>query len=207
MSISRDKGNVNDVACIELLKELGLWKVVAKHGGLDANLSELGLSHEEKRLVCSVARSCLHKLETGSRIVLVDEAMDDLDDDAAEKAARKVMSVAFDDCTVFTVSQRRESLKHCNVILKIEDGQVTTATQKPRPDVRPVPPTEPNFGQPPPDLESRPAMKELMAFITNGERLAREQIEAQRRNPQPKPRDVTLEEGVIKGVGSNYIFR
>lgn len=171
MSVSPDEGNVHDIAPIELLKELGLWGLVALHGGLDAKMADLGLSQGQKQLMC-IARACLHKLSTGSRLVLMDNVTSGLDSEA-EEAARNAMAVAFDDCTVFMVSHVPEHLENCNYMLRFKDGVMRMRSQEPR--FKPPPPQLPDsFIHP--NLEHRPELDDLMALILSGERLAKQQI-------------------------------
>lgn len=129
MHESKDSGNAHPIAVKSVLDSLGIWRIVEENGGLDAQMSELKLSHGEKHLMC-IARACLHKLATGSRIVVMDEASSNLDPDI-EKTAHKVMRTCFEDCTVLSVVHRQQTLQECNMIFKFKDGKMSVRTQEP----------------------------------------------------------------------------
>lgn len=117
-----EEGNVNEVGVIELLEELGLWQLVRQFGGLDAKLSDLGLSQGQKQLIC-VIRACLHKLSSGSRLVIMDESTSELDADMVE-TVKDAMNVAFWDCTVITVAHRPEALDDVDMIMHMDEGRI-----------------------------------------------------------------------------------
>lgn len=125
MSVSPYKGNVNEAAVFNILDGLGLLRLVAKKG-LDAKMSELKLSHGQKQLM-SIARACLHKLATSSRLVIMDEPTSNLDA-VSEEMAQHVMDIAFWDCTVIVVAHRTETLADANIMIKMKDGKIAKQT-------------------------------------------------------------------------------
>lgn len=126
MNVSRDEGNVIEAAVESILDHLGLWELVQSFGGLDTKMSVLGLSEGQKQLM-SIARACLHKLSTSSRLVFMDEPTSSLDN-ASEQAAQSVMDIAFWDCTVVVVAHRDEAVADANMIVYMEDGKVVRKT-------------------------------------------------------------------------------
>ncbi|KAM3547048.1 hypothetical protein ARSEF1564_000089 [Beauveria bassiana] len=111
-----------DEDIVAALDRVGLWAHLQRHGGLDADITDARLSHGQRQLLF-LARAVLHHQELRTRIVLVDEATSALDPQA-EADAQALMAEAFADCTVLTISHRREGLDFVERVLEVDAGQL-----------------------------------------------------------------------------------
>lgn len=68
----------DDAALTEILKSVGLWDHISRHGGLHEPLTKRGLSAGQRQLL-SLARALIHHENTGSKIVIMDEATSNMD--------------------------------------------------------------------------------------------------------------------------------
>ena len=69
---------VNDQEVWSVLELVRLKDHIAKHGGLEAELSEVHFSSGQRQLLI-VARAILHQRRTGGKLILVDEATSNMD--------------------------------------------------------------------------------------------------------------------------------
>ncbi len=113
---------VSDAPLIDVLRRVGLWDFILLHGGLDAPMSDMNLSHGQKQLLY-LARAVLRKEKTGARIVLVDEATSNLDLDT-DGTMQRVMGQAFAGCTVLVVSHRPHAIEGADFILEMDNGRI-----------------------------------------------------------------------------------
>ncbi|PMB71894.1 Canalicular multispecific organic anion transporter 2 [Beauveria bassiana] len=111
-----------DEDIVAALDRVGLWAHLQRHGGLDADITDARLSHGQRQLLF-LARAVLHHQALRTRIVLVDEATSALDPQA-EADAQALMAEAFADCTVLTISHRREGLDFVERVLEVDAGQL-----------------------------------------------------------------------------------
>lgn len=74
------------------------------------------------QLLC-IARAILRQQLTGSKIVLVDEAMSKLDMDE-DLRLQGVMADAFSECTVITISHRLHAMHASDMVLRMEEGKI-----------------------------------------------------------------------------------
>lgn len=131
---SDEERQTSDIAVAEMLWRLGLWATVAEKGGLDAKMSKLGLSQGQKQLM-GIVRCILRREATGRRLLLVDEATSNLDEEM-EKTVHLLIREKFKNCTIFIVSHRKEMLKGCNLIAEMHDGKLVQLTVQPVADTR-----------------------------------------------------------------------
>ncbi|EQL02449.1 ABC transporter, transmembrane domain, type 1 [Ophiocordyceps sinensis CO18] len=124
----RPASAIEDDAMEEALVRVGLWKHMASCGGLDAELAAVGLSHGQRQLLC-LARAMVHNAATGSKVVLVDEATSNLDDET-EARVQAVLSEAFAGCTMLVVAHRLETIRGADVVLELKDGLLVAVTNK-----------------------------------------------------------------------------
>lgn len=124
----RPASAIEDDAMEEALVRVGLWKHMASCGGLDAELAAVGLSHGQRQLLC-LARAMVHNAATGSKVVLVDEATSNLDDET-EARVQAVLSEAFAGCTMLVVAHRLETIRGADVVLELKDGLLVAVTNE-----------------------------------------------------------------------------
>lgn len=118
----KEEARKKNIELRELLISLGIWSHVNNKGGLDAMLSAVGYSHGEMQLFC-LARGILRCRETGSRLVLIDEATSSVAHER-EKAAQNVMKEYFSDCTVLVIGHRKSSIRGVNYTVELAGGQI-----------------------------------------------------------------------------------
>lgn len=111
-----------DIKLEELLTRLGLWSQLSDKGGLDAMLDDIGYSHGEMQLFC-LARGIMRHKDTGSKVVLIDEATSSVEEER-EKIAQELMRESFRDCTVLVVGHRQSSITGVDVTAELAKGEV-----------------------------------------------------------------------------------
>jgi ABC-type multidrug transport system fused ATPase/permease subunit len=113
---------ITDEAIIEALQKVGLSEQISTKGGLGAAMDEVSLSAGQKQLF-SLARAILHQRQTGSKVVLVDEATSSIDHES-DAQVQAVMGEVFGECTVVAIAHRVETIQGADVILEVENGRV-----------------------------------------------------------------------------------
>lgn len=117
-----DESRTRDGELQELLSRLDIWSHVEEHGGLGANIEDVGYSKGEMQLFC-IARAALRCQDTGSKVVLMDEATSSVET-GREKATQEIMKQYFKDCTLFVIGHRESSLRGVDVAVEVSHGQV-----------------------------------------------------------------------------------
>ena len=117
-----EKRAERDEYLITVLTELDLWHQLVQKGGLDAMLPDVGYSRGEMQLF-SIARAILRRRETGSNLVLMDEATSNLDA-LRESDAQQAMHAEFQDCTVITVEHRQETTEGVDFMIAMNGGRM-----------------------------------------------------------------------------------
>ncbi|KAJ3495547.1 hypothetical protein NLG97_g3313 [Lecanicillium saksenae] len=120
-----DKVAKKDLELEQLLQSLHIWTPLTKKRGLHSILDDVGYSKGQLQMLC-IARAILRHRETGSKIVLLDEATSSIDA-STEEIVQRVMSENFSGCTVLTVGHRQSNLQHVNGIVRLHRGAVVTA--------------------------------------------------------------------------------
>ncbi|KAM3557228.1 hypothetical protein ARSEF4850_005179 [Beauveria asiatica] len=69
--------------------------------------------------------NAVRRRETGSGLVLIDEATSSLDA-LRDQETRGVLEEAFDDCTVLTIAHRQETIRRVDFTVALDDGEMTT---------------------------------------------------------------------------------
>jgi len=111
---------VSDETIIAALQRVDLWDLISRRGGLDANISELGLSHGQKQVFC-LARAILRKAD--AKLLILDEATSSVDKHTDE-LMRRVIEDEFSSHTVISVAHRLSSLLSCNRVVVMDDGKI-----------------------------------------------------------------------------------
>lgn len=111
---------VSDTAIIAALEKVDLWDLIARRGGLNTPISDLGLSQGQKQLFC-LARAILRK-QTSSLLIL-DEATSSVDKHTDE-LMRKIIEEEFASHTVISVGHRLSSLIDCDRVVVMDEGKI-----------------------------------------------------------------------------------
>ncbi|KAJ6779421.1 hypothetical protein PWT90_03877 [Aphanocladium album] len=113
-----------DIRLQELLIRLGIWAPlnVNDKGRLNAILDDVGYSHGQMQLFC-LARGILRSQDTGSKLVLIDEATSSVEDEM-ERTAQMVMGEYFADCTVLVIGHRKSSIRGVDFTVELSKGEV-----------------------------------------------------------------------------------
>ncbi|KAK5996562.1 ABC multidrug transporter B [Cladobotryum mycophilum] len=119
---------ISEEAMTGALDHVGLLTHISTRGGLDAELASMGLSQGQKQLLC-LARAVLHNASSGSRVVLIDEATSNMDNETDAKM-QAVMSKAFAGCTVLVVAHRLETIQDADVVLELDAGRLVKMTDR-----------------------------------------------------------------------------
>ncbi|KAJ3492948.1 hypothetical protein NLG97_g5041 [Lecanicillium saksenae] len=104
------------------LSRLDLWAKVSAKGGLDAMLKDVGFSKGEIQLL-AIARAIARRHETGSSLILIDEATSNLDAER-DVATQEIMREAFRGCTVISIAHRSEARQNIDCSVEMDDGRV-----------------------------------------------------------------------------------
>ncbi|KAJ3494698.1 hypothetical protein NLG97_g3915 [Lecanicillium saksenae] len=111
-----------DNEIIGTLEHVGIWDQVSRNGGLEADITKVGLSHGQKQLLF-LTRAMLHQQTMETKIILVDEATSDLDADTDERV-QELMAEAFADCTVITIAHQRDYSASIDLAIELDSGHV-----------------------------------------------------------------------------------
>lgn len=112
---------VNDDMLIGILRRVGIWSLIEKHGGLDADMFVIKLSYGQKQMF-QLARAILHKQTMRTKIVLIDEATSAVDSETDDRMQQVIREV-FDDCTMLMVSHRPSVFTKADLILTLKRGE------------------------------------------------------------------------------------
>ncbi|KAJ6781210.1 hypothetical protein PWT90_10566 [Aphanocladium album] len=118
---SRPGNYPTDDTLAGILRRVGLWDHVVRHGGLNADMKDMKFSVGQKQLF-QLARAILHKQITRSNIVLMDEGTASMDAET-EQRVYSLMNEAFAGCTKIIISHREAVLAHANLVLNLADGR------------------------------------------------------------------------------------
>lgn len=120
----------DDKELIEVLTKVGLWTHISNRGGLDEAITKMTLSAGQRQLM-SLARAIVHHRQTGSKIIVMDEATSNMDYHT-DTTMHEVMETAFADCTRIVVTHRNTVLSRCNLLARMEDGKLASLEKQSR---------------------------------------------------------------------------
>lgn len=123
MNISGKNSTITDEEITDALDKVGLRALVDRQGGLDAQLCKVGLSHGQLQLL-SIARAMLRGKETGSKVVLMDEATSNVDLETDAKIQR-VVRESFAGCTILMIAHRLETVRDADMFVELVHGKAT----------------------------------------------------------------------------------
>lgn len=104
-----------------ILRRVGLWDHVLRHGGLDVDMRAMKFSVGQKQLF-QLARAILHRQVTRSKLVLIDEGTASMDEET-ETRMFTVIREAFAGCTKMIISHRDSVLAGADLVLSLDDGK------------------------------------------------------------------------------------
>ncbi|OAA80140.1 ABC multidrug transporter [Akanthomyces lecanii RCEF 1005] len=113
-----------DAGLVGILQSFNLWTQIVQQGGLNAMLADTGYSKGELQLF-SIARAIVRHRETGSSLVLIDEATSNLDA-LRDQETQEIMREEFSDCTVLTIAHREETIRRVDFTVALDDGEMTS---------------------------------------------------------------------------------
>lgn len=121
-----EEAKQKDAELERLLKDMKIWQPLADKGGLGAMLENVGYSKGQLQLL-AIARAILRQRDTGSKVILVDEATSSVDA-RTEKTIQKIMRDHFSNCTVLTIAHRRSSLQNVDKVINLHRGSVVDSS-------------------------------------------------------------------------------
>ncbi|CEJ91185.1 hypothetical protein VHEMI06915 [[Torrubiella] hemipterigena] len=107
-----------DEAIFTALEKVGLLELINERGGINAELSDLGLSQGQLQLF-AVARALLRP----SKLVVVDEMTSSVDQNTEERIL-KLVKTEFQESTVIAVAHRLQTIADFDMIVVMDKGQV-----------------------------------------------------------------------------------
>ncbi|KAJ5957023.1 hypothetical protein N7501_011302 [Penicillium viridicatum] len=112
------------------LERVGLWETVSKRGGLDGELTDVGLSGGQKQLF-SLARALLavQSIKAEGGIVLLDEPTSSVDGET-EVDIQRIVREEFAKHTIVLVSHRLDAAMDADIVVVMEGGMVTEVRRK-----------------------------------------------------------------------------
>lgn len=112
------------------LERVGLWETVCKRGGLDDELTDVGLSGGQKQLF-SLAQALLavQNKRAGGGIVLLDEPTSSVDG-GTEVDMQKIVREEFARHTIVLVSHRLDAARDADIVVLMESGRVAEVRRK-----------------------------------------------------------------------------
>lgn len=106
----------------QLLERLGLWSQLSDKGGLSTMLSDAAYSHGEMQLLC-VARAVLRYQDTGSKVLLMDEATGSVTPER-EQIAQQIMREYFAACTIIVIGHQKSNLRDVECTVELASGRI-----------------------------------------------------------------------------------
>lgn len=107
-----------DEAIFTALEKVGLLELINERDGIDAEMSDLGLSQGQMQLF-AVARALLRP----SKVVVVDEMTSSVDQNTEERILNLVKT-EFQDSTVIAVAHRLQTIADFDMIVVMDKGRV-----------------------------------------------------------------------------------
>lgn len=110
------------LSVMRMLKAVGLLDHVEARGGIHQPVELMEFSAGQRQLL-GLARAMLHQEKNNTKIVLMDEAISNVDDDTAKKM-QQVMYKAFQNCTMLVVAHKSIPKSDCDKEVEFEDGRL-----------------------------------------------------------------------------------
>lgn len=113
----------SDDRIISCLKKVELWDKISAKGDLNTDISDLGLSHGQKQLLC-LARALVR--QDISAVLILDEAMSAVDQETEELMV-KILEEEFANHTVLSVVHRLNTVRKYDQVMVLDGGKVVEA--------------------------------------------------------------------------------
>lgn len=111
-----------DQTLIEALTRIGLWAKILAGGGLEAELDDLNLSKGQIQLL-AIARAMVRRDYLLPKIVLIDEATSNIDNDT-DRNLQALFAEVFKHSTVIMISHRLYAFDKMHKVLMLDEGQI-----------------------------------------------------------------------------------
>ncbi|KAK3181197.1 hypothetical protein K4F52_007472 [Lecanicillium sp. MT-2017a] len=111
-----------DQTLIEALTRVGLWAKILAGGGLEAELDDLNLSKGQIQLL-AIARAMVRRDYLLPKIVLIDEATSNIDNDT-DRNLQALFAEVFKHSTVIMISHRLYAFDKMHKVLMLDEGQI-----------------------------------------------------------------------------------
>lgn len=108
----------SDNSIIKALECVGLWSLLEERGGLDAEITNAGLSKGQQQLL-ALSRAMLRK----GKILLLDEPTSNVDSET-DATMQRILKEEFKNCTVLTVAHRLDSIMGCDAVAVVDAGRL-----------------------------------------------------------------------------------
>lgn len=110
------------LSVMRMLKAVGLLDHVEARGGIHQPVELMEFSAGQRQLL-GLARAMLHHEKNNTKIVLMDEAISNVDEDTAKKI-QQVMCKVFKNCTMLVVAHKSILKSDCDKEVEFEDGKL-----------------------------------------------------------------------------------
>jgi ATP-binding cassette subfamily C (CFTR/MRP) protein 1 len=118
------EGRTKSINQIETtLQKAGLWDLVERQGGLDAEMTPDSLSHGEQQLLV-LGRAILHKQASSGRCILILDEATSNSDISSEMVVRTLVQEEFKYDTVISVAHRLDILKDMDRVILLDKGKI-----------------------------------------------------------------------------------
>lgn len=122
-TLDTSAGKPSDKDLIDELSRACVWESINSRGyDLDTPLKDIKLSTGQLQLL-AVARAMLRCRLNRAKVILIDEAISNVDDETA-KRVQDAMKDAFKGCTVVTIAHRLDTVEDCGLVVEMEGGRI-----------------------------------------------------------------------------------
>lgn len=110
---------IDESAMVSALDEVGLWQQIQDHGGLSANIDEIGLSNGQRQILC-IVRAIL----SPGKIIIMDEPTAGFDE-LTERLATGLLCERLKGRTIISIAHQINTLMDSDLIMVLDHGIVS----------------------------------------------------------------------------------